>query len=296
MQGKPMNALRATDGKVATNPFLRALTEAVGAGRGAAFDPSALRYERVVLLMDPDADGIHCGALLLMFFHRWMPLLLENGHLERVHAPVGEVRLAEGGAPAYAYTDAQFQAIGARLRASGATAFTALRYRGLAGLDPSVLVESCVRRETRNGRILGPSDARAAMEVFVSLRALPPHGGEVVRMRIPAAGVVDGDIGHARLDHAPRGQAILAEGVAPVAVAQLRIFLFEVERIAGDGPLHQRRELAGGQFQQGKRGHFDRVIGREAGRQPHRSQQRHAGHITDIHFEVLRAPQHADEP
>jgi DNA gyrase subunit B/topoisomerase-4 subunit B len=176
MQGKPMNALKATDGKVATNPFLRALTEAIGTGRGAAFDRSALRYERVVLLMDPDADGIHCGALLLMFFHRWMPVLLENGHLERVHAPVGEVRRAEGGAPAYAYTDAQFKTIGARLRANGATAFTALRYRGLAGLDRPVLAETCVRRETRNGRLLGPADAQAAMEVFASLRELPPQG------------------------------------------------------------------------------------------------------------------------
>jgi DNA gyrase/topoisomerase IV subunit B len=94
MQGKPMNALKATDGKVATNPFLRALAEAIGA----------------------------------------------------------------------------------RLRASGATALTALRYRGLAGLDPSVLVESCVRRETRNRRILGPADAQAAMNVFASLRELPPQG------------------------------------------------------------------------------------------------------------------------
>jgi hypothetical protein len=79
MQGKPLNALRASDGKVAANPFLHALTDAIGAGRGAAFDREALRYERIVLLMDPDADGIHAGALLLLFFHRWMPALVERG-------------------------------------------------------------------------------------------------------------------------------------------------------------------------------------------------------------------------
>ena len=175
MQGKPLNALRASDGKVAANPFLHALTDAIGAGRGAAFDREALRYERIVLLMDPDADGIHAGALLLLFFHRWMPALVERGHVERVHAPLGEVRTADG-LPLYAYTDPQFQALSAELRASGPTRFETLRYRGLAGLDAGVLAEQCVHRATRRGRILTPDDAKAAMEVFASLRALPPQG------------------------------------------------------------------------------------------------------------------------
>lgn len=175
MQGKPLNALRASDGKVAANPFLRALTEAIGAGRGAAFDRDALRYERIVLLMDPDADGIHSGALLLLFFHRWMPTLVERGHVERVHAPLGEVRTADGGLR-YAYTDRQFQALSAENRTSGPARFETLRYRGLAGLDAGVLAEQCVDRATRHGHVLTPDDAKAAMDVFASLRALPPQG------------------------------------------------------------------------------------------------------------------------
>ena len=175
MQGKPLNALRASDGKVAANPFLRALAEAIGAGRGAAFDPGALRYEHIVLLMDPDADGIHAGALLLLFLYRWLPLLVERGHVERVHAPMGELRSAHG-EPRYAYTDLQFRALGAELRATEQGPYTALRYRGLAGLDSEVLAEQCVRPATRRGRILTPDDARAAMDVFASLRDLPPQG------------------------------------------------------------------------------------------------------------------------
>jgi DNA gyrase subunit B/topoisomerase-4 subunit B len=174
MQGKPLNALRASDGKVAANPFLGALTDAIGAGRGAAFDREALRYERIVLLMDPDADGIHAGALLLLFLHRWMPALLERSHVERVHAPVGEVRTADGGVR-HARTDQQFQALSAELRASGPAQFEALRYRGLAGLDAGVLAAQCVDRATRRGHILTPGDAQAAMEVFASLRELPPQ-------------------------------------------------------------------------------------------------------------------------
>lgn len=176
MQGKPLNALRASDGKVAANPFLRALTDAIGTGRGAAFDPGALRYGRVVLLMDPDADGIHAGALLLLFLLRWMPVLVERGHVERVHAPVGELRQVPDGPRRYAYSHPQFQALGAELRAAGRGPFTALRYRGLAGLDAEVLAEQCVRPATRRGRILTPDDAKAAMEVFASLRDLPPQG------------------------------------------------------------------------------------------------------------------------
>jgi DNA gyrase subunit B/topoisomerase-4 subunit B len=175
MQGKPLNALRASDGKVAANPFLRALGDAIGAGRGAAFDDGAVRYERIVLLMDPDADGIHAGALLLLFFHRWMPALLEHGFVERVHAPLGEVRTADGELR-FAYTEPQFQALSAELRASGSARFETLRYRGLAGLDVGVLAEQCVDRATRRGRILRPDDARAAMAVFASLRVLPPQG------------------------------------------------------------------------------------------------------------------------
>jgi DNA gyrase subunit B/topoisomerase-4 subunit B len=173
MQGKPMKALRAPDGKVAPNPFLRALTEAVGAGRGAAFDPSALRYERVVLLMDPDADGIHCGALLLMFFHRWMQPLLDQGHVEIVRAPIGEITVLDGEAPHYAFSDAQFQAMSTALRNGGRPAFRALRYRGLGSLDRNVLGELCLDPQTRRSQVLGAADARTVMEVFASLGTVP---------------------------------------------------------------------------------------------------------------------------
>ena len=175
MQGKPMNALRASAGKVAGNSWYKALVEAIGTGWGAAFDAAALQYDRIVLLMDPDADGIHCGALLLMFFHRWMPQLLEGGYLEMVRAPVGEVRCDGDGRPRYAYADAQFQSLCMQLRSSGGRPFTALRYRGLASLDPAVLRELCVDPASRNGRRLTEADAQLAMAVFASMRELPPQ-------------------------------------------------------------------------------------------------------------------------
>jgi DNA gyrase subunit B/topoisomerase-4 subunit B len=175
MQGKPLNALRATAGKVAANPFLMALVDAIGAGWGGMLDLRTMRYERVLLLTDPDADGIHCGALLLMFFHRWMPVLLEQGRLEVVRPPFGEIIRRHGEPPQLVYSEPEFQAVSAELRAGGSTAFTALRYRGLGSLELEALDTLCVRPQTRRSRTLTVADAEVAMQVFSSLKAMPPQ-------------------------------------------------------------------------------------------------------------------------
>ncbi len=173
MQGKPLNTLRAPAGKVAANRFYKELTQALGTGWGAACDPARSRYERVLLLMDPDADGIHCGALLLMFFHRWMQPLLDQGHVEIVRAPIGEITVLDGEAPHYAFSEAQFQAMSAALRNGGRPAFRALRYRGLGSLDRKALGELCLDPQTRRSQVLGAADARTVTEVFASLGTVP---------------------------------------------------------------------------------------------------------------------------
>jgi len=72
MQGKPLNAMRASRAEVERYPLYRELLCALGyasepgAATGRQIAPAAARYEKVILLFDPDADGIHCGALLLM--------------------------------------------------------------------------------------------------------------------------------------------------------------------------------------------------------------------------------------
>jgi DNA gyrase subunit B len=108
MQGKPLNTLKASAKKVLENVLFKALIEAIGAGVGDNFDLKKCRYNRIILLMDADADGIHCGALMLMFFYRWMPQLLENGIIELVRPPVGEVLYTETAELQHAYTEAQF--------------------------------------------------------------------------------------------------------------------------------------------------------------------------------------------
>ena len=162
MQGKPMNALRATRRAVAANPLYTALVEAMGTGWDDAFDLSAARYERVVLLTDPDADGIHCGVLLLMFFHRWMRPWLDDGRLFVVQAPMFEIVPATGG-PIRAYTEDEYRQRLEELAQAGAGIESKLRHRGLGSIDPGTLRTCCVVPETRRAFRLREEDAVAAI-------------------------------------------------------------------------------------------------------------------------------------
>ena len=167
MQGKPLNAIKATEKKLAAHPLFTALTDSLGTGRGDAFELARLRYARVLLLMDPDADGIHCGVLMLMFFHRWMRPLLDAGHVEIVRPPWGEVVPADGGPPRHACSEAEFQAVSAAVRARGPA--TARRFRGLAAIEPKLLLETCIAPTTRRTDRISTAEAAAMIEVFGSL-------------------------------------------------------------------------------------------------------------------------------
>ena len=116
--------------------------------------------------MDADADGIHCGALMLLFFHRFMPALLVEGKVELVRPPVGEVTNSTTKITQYAYTDAQFMAL---LKAESLQANQSpqsLKYRGLAGIAANTLAALCIDPQTRKTSVMGMQDAAMALEIF----------------------------------------------------------------------------------------------------------------------------------
>jgi DNA gyrase subunit B len=166
MQGKPLNAIKASVAKVLENPLLSALVDALGTGCGADFNIEKLRYQRVLLLMDPDADGIHCGALMLMFFHRFMPALLTGGHIHMLRPPVGEVSDTLTGEVSYGFIEPEFLALCAAGQANNPASFNAQRYRGLAGIAPSKLAHFCINPKTRRSTVMRAEDALMAIEVF----------------------------------------------------------------------------------------------------------------------------------
>jgi len=165
IQGKPLNALRASPGRLQSNSWFASLTNTLGAAAGCALPLGELRYGRVLLLLDPDADGIHIGALLQMFFYRCMRALFERGQIEIVHAPWGEVRSASG-APFLAYHEHEFQQLCRRESKIAGTRVERIRHRGLGSITPSLLERTCINPRTRTSRVLTIGDAEAAIAVF----------------------------------------------------------------------------------------------------------------------------------
>ena len=164
MQGKPLNAVKATPEKAMNYPLFKALADSLGVKLGYDFNFNQLQFERVILLFDPDADGIHSSALMLLFFYQFMRPLLEAGKIEMVHAPWMQVSV-KGESPMYAFSEPQSTSLIGQMRAQGHEPIT-VRYRGLAGIDHAILTKTCIEPSTRNARVMTVADALMAMEVF----------------------------------------------------------------------------------------------------------------------------------
>src|SRR5207248_2694871 len=81
LRGKILNVASAAAGKLQQNQELSDLVQALGCGTGAKYDAGALRYERVIIMTDADVDGAHIASLLLTFFYREMPGLIQDNRL-----------------------------------------------------------------------------------------------------------------------------------------------------------------------------------------------------------------------
>jgi topoisomerase-4 subunit B len=103
MRGKILNVASAGRDKLAQNQLLADLVQALGAGSGVHYRDEDLRYEKVVVMTDADVDGAHIASLLITFFYRQMPKLIENGHLYLAVPPL--YRLSHGGKIVYARDD-----------------------------------------------------------------------------------------------------------------------------------------------------------------------------------------------
>lgn len=175
MQGKPLNAARASRDKVLGHPFFGPLVAAVGTGIEAGCEPARSRYERVVVLTDPDADGIHCGFLVLLFFHRWLRPMLDAGRIAVVRPPWGEVVVA--GELLLAFSEPELATLATKARAGGGAL---RRFRGLAALDAELIRETCVDPATRRTERVTAADVATMIDVIAAVR---PEAGERPSLR-----------------------------------------------------------------------------------------------------------------
>jgi DNA gyrase subunit B len=163
LRGKIMNTERARLDKILSSNEIRALISALGTGIGDNFDLSNLRYGRILIMSDADVDGSHIRTLLLTFFFRYMPTLIEDGHLYIAQPPL--YRIAYKSQVHYAYDDAQKDKL---LKSLGVSAdkVTLQRYKGLGEMNPQQLWETTMNPSNRVLLQVTVDDAAEADRTF----------------------------------------------------------------------------------------------------------------------------------
>ncbi|MEH3061722.1 MAG: DNA topoisomerase IV subunit B [Methylobacterium radiotolerans] len=145
LRGKILNVASASRDKLGANQLISDLTLALGCGTGSAFREADLRYEKVIIMTDADVDGAHIASLLITFFYRQMPRLIDRGHLYLAIPPL--YRLQQGSKVAYARDDADRERIVKTVFKGGKVEIG--RFKGLGEMMPAQLKETTMDPKKR---------------------------------------------------------------------------------------------------------------------------------------------------
>ncbi len=168
--GKMLNVEKSRADKIYNNDKLQPVILAVGAGIGADFDITKIRYGKVIIMADADVDGSHIRTLLLTFFFRYMRPLIENGNVYLAQPPLYKLS-KKGMKDIYCYTDEDLDKAFEELNEKGIArdSVSIQRYKGLGEMNPEQLWETTMNPEDRILIKVTMEDAIKADEIFTIL-------------------------------------------------------------------------------------------------------------------------------
>ncbi len=166
LRGKILNIEKTDDSKIYKNNEIQSLITALGLGiKGEEFDPTQLRYHRIIIMTDADVDGAHIRTLLLTFFYRYQRELVDRGYVYIACPPL--YKIERGRNHYYCYSDRELQQI---LREFPANAnYTIQRFKGLGEMMPTQLWETTMNPATRSLKRVEIEDAAEADRIFTVL-------------------------------------------------------------------------------------------------------------------------------